>query len=137
MLITIAGCANNKPLPINQADLDSWVGIPVIALDTHALFLTVPMVKTMTDSGIEIRNYVNRSNVSSCGGGGFGTAISPQSSTLTNTNFAAFQTCTSGLIGCDNIFYIRDKNIIEYKPVGRCYTDDKVRPETGYERFSK
>ena len=130
----LAGCAGTRPPVVNQLDLDAWVGVPVIALDTHSLFLTVPMVKTVTDSGVEIRNYVNKRGVSSCGGSGFGTVSSP-GSTLSYANFNAFQNCTSGMVGCDNIFYIRDGKVIEYKPVGRCYTNEAVRPEKGYERF--
>ena len=134
--LLLDGCAGTRSPFVNQSDLGAWVGVPVIALDTHSLFLTVPMVKTMTDSGVEIRNYVNKRGVSSCGGSGFGTVNSP-GSTLSYSNFNAFQNCTSGMVGCDNIFYIRDGKIIEYKPVGRCYTNEAVRPEKGYERFLK
>ena len=112
---------------VRQSDLDLWVDVPVLALDTHSLFLTVPMVKTITDSGIEIRNYVNKRGVASCGGTG----------RLSYSNFNTFQTCSTGLVGCDNIFYIRDGKVIEYKPVGHCYTDETVRPEKGWERFLK
>ncbi|MBI3937968.1 MAG: hypothetical protein HY323_13400 [Betaproteobacteria bacterium] len=133
----LTGCAGVRSPFVSQPDLDAWVGVPVIALDTHSLFLTVPMVRTITDSGVEIRNYINKRGVSSCGGSGFGLANSPQGSTLSYTNFNAFQNCTSGMVGCDNIFYIRDGKVIEYKPVGRCYTNEAVRPEKGYERFLK
>ncbi len=132
----LGGCVGTRSPLVNQSDLDAWVGVPVIALDTHSLFLTVPMVKTMTDSGVEIRNYVNKRGVSSCGGSGFGTLNLP-GSTLSYSNFNAFQNCTSGMVGCDNIFYILDGKIIEYKPVGRCYTNEAVRPEKEYERFLK
>ncbi|MDP3281492.1 MAG: hypothetical protein U1D41_16315 [Nitrosomonas sp.] len=48
--VLLTGCAT-----VRQSDLDAWVGVPVIALDTHSLLLGFPMVKTITDSGIEIR----------------------------------------------------------------------------------
>ena len=116
---------------VRQPDLDSWGGVAVIARDSRSIFLTVPMVKTITDSGIEIRNYVNKRNVGSCSGS------ANISGYLSYQNFNTFQTCSSGLIGCDNIFYIREGKVIEYKPVGWCYTDDTVRPEKGYEIFLK
>jgi len=110
---------------VRQSDLDSWVDVPVLALDTQSFFLTVPMVKTTTDSGIEIRNYVNKRAIGFCGGSGV----------LSYSNFNAFQSCSARMAGCDNIFYIRDGKVIEYKPVGNCYTNEMVRPEKGWEKF--
>ena len=110
---------------VRQSDLDSWVDVPVTALDTHSLFLTFPMVKTITDSGIEIRNYANKRAIGICGGSGF----------LSYSNFNAFQSCSAKMVGCDSIFYIRDGKVIEYKTVGRCYTNETVRPEKGWEKF--
>ena len=95
------------------------------------------MVKTMTDGGIEIRNYSEKIGVSSCSGSGFGSANSPRGSTLTYGNFNAYQSCISRLVGCDGIFYIRDGKVIEAKVAGRCYTDESYRPEPGYEKFLK
>lgn len=128
----LTGCAT-----VRQSDLDAWVDVPVIALDTHSFFLTLPMVRTVMDSGVEIRVYTNKRGVSNCGGGGFGSANSPQGSTLSYANFNTFQNCTSRMVGCDGIFYIRDGRVIEAKPVGRCYTNEATRPEKGYERFLK
>jgi hypothetical protein len=110
---------------VHQADLDSWIGVPVIAVDTHSFLLPLPMIKTVTDSGVEIRVYSNKRGVSSCGGTGV----------LSNSNFNSFQACSAGLVGCDGIFYIRDGKVIETKAVGNCYTDESSRPEKGYEKF--
>jgi hypothetical protein len=63
----VTGCATKI---VRQSDLDAWRGVPVIALDTHSLLLTFPMVRTITESGLEIRIYSERINVSSCHGGG-------------------------------------------------------------------
>lgn len=128
----IAGCAT-----VRQSDLDAWVGVPVIALDTHSLLLGFPMVKTITDSGIEIRNYSEKIGVSSCAGSGFGSVNSPRGGTLSYANFNAHQSCISRLVGCDGIFYIRDGYVIEAKVAGRCYTDESYRPEPGHEKFMK
>ena len=110
---------------VHQTDLDSWIGVPVIAVDTHSFLLPLPMIKTVTDSGVEIRVYSNKRGVSSCGGTGV----------LSNSNFNSFQACSAGLVGCDGIFYIRDGKVIETKAVGNCYTDESSRPEKGYEKF--
>ena len=132
MVVLLAGCAT-----VHQSDLDAWVGVPVIALDTHSFMLTLPMVKTVTDSGVEIRVYSNKRGVSSCGGSRFGAVNSPQGTAMSYQSFTAFRNCTSGLVGCDAVFYIRDGKVIEVKAVGRCYTDERSRPEKGYERFMK
>jgi hypothetical protein len=86
---------------LRMADLDSWLGVRVIAIDTHSFLLTLPMVKTVTDSGVEIRVYSNKRGIVSCGGTGF----------LSYSNFNTFQACSAGLVGCDGIFYIRDGKV--------------------------
>lgn len=101
--------------------------MPVEALDTHSLFLTVPMVRTLSSSGIEIRNYANGMDVSSCYGGGNATRTTNKYITS-----STFSTCTSNRVVCNNLFYIKDGKILEYAPTGRCYTDDSVRPQQRY-----
>ena len=86
-------------LDVFQADLDAWKGVPVAALDTHSLFLTMLFVRRITDGGIEIRNYWGRE------------------------------------ADCDDFFYIRDGIVIEYRTEGRCTTDQRVRPQPGWEKF--
>lgn len=124
--IVASGCAG---LLVRQQDLDAWVGVPVEALDTHSFFLTVPMIRTRTESGIEIRNYANGRNMASCAGSGnaFGTGSWVQAN--------AFSNCTSGWVGCNNIFYIKDGKVIEYAPTGRCYTNSSVQPQERYRRL--
>jgi len=114
---------------VRQQDLDAWVGMPVEALDTHSLFLTVPMLRTRTESEIEIRNYANGRNFGSCSG--FGSANVAGS--WVNAN--AFSSCTSGWVGCNNIFYIKEGKVIEYAPTGRCYTNETVQPQERYMRL--
>ena len=121
--VTLFGCAT-----VRQADLDSWVGQPVSRLETHPLFLTIPVVKTQASDGTEIWNYVNGANVGMCFGGG-------NINTSMNINYAAyssFNNCISRFGACNNIFYIKDGYVTRYTPIGsggvRCYTDETVRP---------
>ena len=44
----LSGCAT-----VRQSDLDAWVGVPVQALDTHPLFLTMPQYRTQTANGVD------------------------------------------------------------------------------------
>ena len=97
---------------VRQSDLDAWVGMPVEALDTHSFFLTLPMKRSFSASGIEIRNYMNE-----------GTAYLPVGGVVVPRRG-----------GCHNIFYIdQDGCVIEYRPTPsgaiRCYTDATLRPQ--------
>lgn len=117
-LALLSGCA--APLSVRQPDLDAWVGMPVEALDTHSFFLTMQLVKTMTSSGVEVRNYVNNgAEIASCGSYGFSSA-----SATTN--------CISSRVTCNNIFYVRDGKVLEYAPTGQCFTDASVLPQQRY-----
>jgi hypothetical protein len=129
----LAACATRQ---VRQQNLAAWVDMPVEALDTHLLFLTVPMIRltvpmirTKTESGIEIRNYANGINMSSCSGSAGANRIG----NWVNAN--ALSSCTSGWVGCNNIFYIKDSKVIEYAPTGRCYTDETVQPQPRYQRL--
>lgn len=124
--ILLSSCAG---MLVRQQDLDAWVGMPVEALDTHSFFITVPMVRTRTESGIEIRNYANGRNFGSCSA----TGTANLSGNYINSN--AFSNCSSGWVGCNNIFYVKEGKVIEYAPTGRCYTDSSVQPQERYKRL--
>jgi hypothetical protein len=135
--VILSGCAS--PQGVRQQDLVAWSGVSVEALDTHSFFLTLPVVKTVTDNGVEIRNYVNKIGISRCLSPGFANTQSVSGSQYTTTfgQFTSFQGCTSQLVGCDNVFYIQDRRIVEYRPVGRCYTEERLQPEPGWQRFQR
>ena len=59
--LAIEGCRS-----VREDDLQTWEGAPVAELDTHPLFLTMPVVQTVAADGTEIRDYVNGRNI---GGG--------------------------------------------------------------------
>ena len=52
-LIVLEGCA-----AVHQEDLDAWRGVPVSELEAQPFFLTLPVVRTVTSDGTEIRRYV-------------------------------------------------------------------------------
>lgn len=118
---------------VRQKDLDAWVGQPVEALDTQPFFITLPMVKTVTAKGIEIRNYVNGANVGRC-------FISGVANTYTQSysNYIGTQNCINQFSACNNIFYIKAGKVLEYAPTpsgrARCATDNRVLPNSRYLR---
>ena len=60
-LLALTGCAGVRP-----QDLAAWEGQPVELLDRHPVFLTIPVVRTTTADGIEVRDYVNGTTIASC-----------------------------------------------------------------------
>lgn len=123
--MVLAGCAAKV---VRQQDLDAWVGMPIEALDTHSLFITVPLYKTRTESGIEIRNYANGKSSESCYSNG-GAIRNPSGKYVSASTFTQ---CSSDRVVCNNIFYIKDGKVLEYAPTGQCMTDDTVRPQKRY-----
>ena len=102
IIITLSGLALLMSCAtVRQQDLDAWVGVPVGALDTHSIFITPPLIKTMTPQGIEIRNYPNKRNFARCSGGG----RIKFNGYSTYANYNGYTVCTANLVGCDNIFY--------------------------------
>ena len=120
--LAITGCKT-----VRTEDLVAWEGQPVAALDMHPVFLSMPLIRTQTPAGVEIRNYVNGKSVSECSGGG---ALFAGSVDFASYN--SFTTCTASTPTCNNIFYIERGVVTRYTPVGtgglRCFTDDRVRP---------
>ena len=123
MSVFLAGCAGL----VRQSDLDAWVGQPVAALDQQSFFLTLPMIRTKSTGGVEIRNYVNGRNIGSC----FGSAYAYGTYT-TYSNYTATSTCVGKKQACNNIFYIKNGKVLEYRPRGSggaiCFTDSRVLP---------
>jgi hypothetical protein len=82
------------------------------------------MIRTISASGVEIRNYANGTDVARCT-----TNFTPY------LNNSAFTNCSSGRVVCNNIFYIKDGKVIEYAPRGRCFTNSSVQPEPRWRRL--
>ena len=132
VVLLLAGCAG-----IRQEDLDAWVGQPVLQLDKHPMFLTMPVVKTIATDGTEIRNYVNGRNFQDCwaqnSGNVTGNANPQGGSYVDYASFNSSMNCSSGFMACNNLFYIKGGIVERYLPVGsggaRCFTDDRAKPQ--------
>ena len=131
--VILASCATATVRTVRQQDLDAWVGMPAEALDTHSFFITLPMVRTVTASGIEIRTYSNKRNIGQC----FGSGGVNANAYLNSAMYNSFSTCVGGLVGCDSIFYIKNGVVVELVPIGHCYTDETVQPQPRYQRLKK
>jgi hypothetical protein len=124
LCVVVSGCMPTQS--VRPSDVQAWAGQPVEKLDTQPFFLTVPMTRTVTASGVEIRNYSNSKAVSSCDGGG----------TAYSGTVNATTTCVSQTAACNNLFYIQSGRVIRYEPVssggGICVTDDRVLPQSSF-----
>lgn len=126
LALLVMGCAS-----VRQQDLDAWKNMPVEALDTHSLFIVLPMYRSYTESGIEVRNYSNGKDVAQC----FSNAGAAKNGSYISS--AAVSTCSSSRVVCNNIFYIKNNIILEYAPTGSCYTDETVQPQQRYKLLLK
>lgn len=116
---SLLGCAT-----VRQQDLSAWQDVPVQALDTHPIFVSMPMYKTMAENGMEIRNYVNSASTEQC----FSSAGVRHGSSH-HARYNEFMTCSENRVVCNNLFYIQDRKVVRYAPTGNCYTDVSVRPQ--------
>jgi hypothetical protein len=118
----VVGCAGTG---VRQQVLDAWVGMPVLALDTHSFFKTVYMYSDITKDDIQVRHYVSEKDMAVC--------LNRRDFKL---NQSIISSCSIWALVCDHIFYIDadDWKVIEYAPTGRCYTDETVQPEAPYLR---
>ena len=122
--LSLAGCQS-----VRQEDLASWEGQPATKLDMHPVFITMKLIRTKTDDGTEIRNYLNAQDVTTCSSSG---DIRP-GGFMSSASYDQFMACSHSLPTCNNIFYIKNGRVLRYTPVGtggaKCFTDDRARPD--------
>ena len=123
-LFLVASCATKpQETSVRQQDLDAWVGVSVEALDSHEFFMKVPMYRTRTDGGTEVRIYAYGFNLGEC----FGEAGATKVGDFVDVD--EFFACSRSLVVCNHMFFIREGKVLEYAPTGRCMTNDTVRPD--------
>ena len=127
ILSMVASCASKPKEPsVRQQDLNAWVGVSVEALDSHDFFMKIPMYRTKTDGGTEVRIYAYGFNLGEC----FGEAGATKVGDFVNVD--EFFACSRSLVVCNHMFFIRNGKVLEYAPTGRCMTNDTVQPDPGF-----
>lgn len=123
-LIIVMGvsCAPTPTIP--QQDREAWHGVSVVELDAHHFFEKMPMFRTMRENGTEIRNYALGYDFGEC----FGEAGGKTFGDFVNEN--DFINCSSSRIVCNNLFYIKEEQVLEYVPTGRCNANTNVLPKS-------
>jgi hypothetical protein len=120
--LTMAACGPSyyETHKVRSVDLEAWRGVPLVELETHAMFSTMPRkVQPLSDGG-EMWTY------SACET--WQTDV--RCTTYRGSSWAATN-CNGGEVGqtcCHNQFYVKDKTVHWYRPNGACFTDCGVRP---------
>ena len=107
-IIAAGGCAG-----VRQEDTQAWVGAPAPALETHPVFISMPVIRTTTSDGTEIWNYVNGRDIATCGSGG-----SVFTGSVDFATYNSFTSCMKSFQACNNIFIIKNGRVVQYSPVG-------------------
>lgn len=107
---------------VEQKDVDAWLGVDVIELETHPVFSTMQLKKQKLSDGRVMFDYIERThhrNDVQCYDDGFG------------RRGMRSRTCTGGervTFECHNQFFVKGKIIQSYRPSGACYTNCSLRP---------
>lgn len=121
LLLPLLFSCEHVPGPsVRQADLDSWIGIPVEELVTHPIYSVMPLEKTELPDGKVLMNYRNTLP-----------EIRGANCKTKNDKTKCVETATAPR-GCLNQFIIK-AGVIERamaQPFGnvRCFTDCRYRP---------
>ncbi len=116
-LLFCSSCANVSIWKsVKQEDLNAWKGVDLIELETHPLFTTLPFTKRLLSDDSELHIFNNSRTAS----------VNCNHDKFLNTT-----SCSGGdTITCSNQFFVKNGKVIEYRPVGKCYTDCSTRPKS-------
>jgi hypothetical protein len=116
VLTSIVSCGSSSPpRTVRQADLDAWTGIPLVELETHPLFSTLPRNVRALSDGTQLWTFSNCKSIVE----------------IYCTGPTGLMTCSGGETWrpcCQNQFVVRDAEVESFRAVGHCYTDCTVRP---------
>lgn len=99
---------------VREEDLVAWKNVPVLELETHPFFSTLPLEKRPLSNGTELWIYSN--------------------SVSTAKLDCSFGVCevTTETNGCLNQFFVSRGLVLEYRPVAvniiSCVTNCRLRP---------
>ena len=110
---------------VRAEDLQAWVGQPVSALQSHPIFGAMTAQRVPYSGTVEIWNYKNGYEVTTC-------EVTVRDRAASSSTYAGTSECVTGFRGCNNFFFVRNGIILEYKPIGSggaiCYTDSSLQP---------
>lgn len=117
LVMALSGCKT-----VRQEDLDAWRGAPLSDLETHALLNSIPVEVRQISGGRFLYIYTNSATTT--------TPIQCQSG-RTISGVGRQTQCYGGnerTFTCSNQFITNSTHVLQYIPVGDCYTDCSIRP---------
>lgn len=128
LVIGLSGCKT-----VRQEDLDAWRGAPLSDLETHYLFNTLPVEVRQISGGKFLYIYTNSKTTKPL----FPSTVSCRSTSSLIGGTQQTQCSKDNVFGgepttktCSNQFITTTTTVLEYRPVGQCYTDCSIRPES-------
>ncbi len=123
LVVVLVACKDNVwERGVRDSDRAAWKAQPVIELERHPFFSTVPLEKKPLSDGSEIWDYTN------CGTD----PVRTNCATNPNGYGGVATNCRStggGTSCCHHQFVVRASMVEEYRPVGDdCYTGCERRP---------
>lgn len=120
LAVAAASACGPEPKVVRQSDLEAWRQVPVIELESHAFFSTVPLNKRRLSDGSEMWVFSNCQSTDE-----------DVHCRTTSSVFGVDTRCGGGGTSrscCHNQFIVRNGWVESYRPVGNCYTNCGVRP---------
>lgn len=120
LMLPLAACVKYDTRTVRSIDLETWKGAPLIELETHEMFSTMPRrAQALSDGGqlvtySECERWREDTRCTAVGGSSWAVA-----------------NCSGGNVGercCHNQFYVRDGVVGWYRPNGLCFTSCYSRP---------
>ncbi len=112
---------------VRAEDVASWAGVPLIELETHAVFSILPKETHPLSDGSEMWTFSVCATTTSerdCKAAVIATGP--------NASFARSK-CKGGETSescCRNQFIVREGVVESYRPTGTCWTDCRARPQS-------
>jgi hypothetical protein len=115
LVLLLTGCMTAFK-KVRVEDTSAWQGVSVTELETHPIFASMQLERRQLSEGGELYIYTNSRMVRS----------------PTNCHqYGNHVSCSgghTGMLSCSNQFFVKDKKVMSYNPVGKCYTDCSARP---------
>jgi hypothetical protein len=117
-LVSVVALGCTKAAQVRTEDVNAWRGTPLMELQVHPLFSTIPKAVEPLSDGSELWTYSN--------------CISRRSARVCNP-VGTSMICSGGQaneVCCYNQFLVQGDHVIWYRPIGSCYTDCSTRPSS-------
>lgn len=128
--LAVLGCVPSRKavaVPVVRPDdVASWAGVPIIELETHAVFSILPKELRTISDGTEMWIFTSCASTTTdrdckAVGSSWGRSAAAESKCRGGEKL---ENC------CHNQFIVKDGTVASYRPTGSCWTDCRARPQS-------